>query len=162
MTLAAQVATDIAARYGRDPWDVAAGIGLPVFEERLPSACDEVYVADPEFAVQALIVSRAKSGTEARELVAHGIAHHLLHAGNRLVRDPRVHWTSRHEREADDFAAYLLVGEEELRESGSAMDGPTEFELAEHFSVTTDLIRRRLELLRLEEERLALDRVSID
>ena len=72
-----------------------------------------------------------------RWVVAHAVAHRLLHPSNHV-------WIRRHtdlargfEREAEDFACGLLVDVEEARAEGLV----TSWEVAEHFGVPDEMIR---------------------
>lgn len=139
-----RVAEQTADRHGRDPWAVAESLGIPVYRMRLPSRYREVYFDTG--AVRAIVICPDASVVETRELLAHGLAHHLLHAGNRLGAGP-AGWFHANEREADDFAATLLVPTDRLRAAISSVDAPCLWDLALQFQVSEHMIRRRLRLL---------------
>jgi site-specific recombinase XerD len=71
-----------------------------------------------------------------RELTAHALGHHFLHAGNQLFSLNRtdLQRTLSQEREAHEFAFHLLVPEEELRACFTQRMGLTG--MADHFQVT--------------------------
>lgn len=107
----------------------------------------EIYVAEHRQGGSVGIVVDSRGGPEAvDERIAHGLGHHLLHAGNRLEDRAGAVWSGTHEREADDFAACLLVPIGELRSQLAPLDAPNVWELTSHFQVTEKMIRRRLEL----------------
>jgi len=97
-------------------------------------------------AASGLAIAKDADQTEARELLAHGIAHHLMHVGDRVSGRSRAIWSGRHEREAEDFAAYLLVPEHRFRQLVSDTARAQAAELAEGCQVTERLARRRLSL----------------
>lgn len=144
MTIASRLAERIAAAHGRDPWRAAERLDLAVFVEPLPEGCDEFYVEDPGSGSRALVITTGLSSSDARHLVAHGLAHHLLHVGNRLRNGRRVLWSGRHEREAEEFADRLLMSERELRELVEAIDPPALSEVALHFDVPERAVGRRI------------------
>ncbi len=84
-----------------------------------------------------------------RELIAHVLGHHFLHAGNQLFSLNRtdLQRTLSQEREAREFAFHLLVPEEELRAClAQRMDLA---EMADHFQVTETFMQARCESLSL-------------
>lgn len=140
-------ADELAGRCGSNPWRAAEALGLPVIETRLAGRLTEIYVSDhSEGGSVGLVIDRSGSEVEVRERLAHGIAHHLFHAGNRLDNRAGAHWSGRHEREADDFAALLLIPENALTQALSENDEPEEWELADRFCVSPQLMHRRLVL----------------
>lgn len=85
-----------------------------------------------------------------RYLIAHALAHHLLHAGNQLsFCDWRKVGVLKQEREADECAAHILLPEHEL----SKIRWMRLWELAEYFGVPENLVRRRLTEFATVEER---------
>jgi hypothetical protein len=87
---------------------------------------------------------------ERRYLVAHALGHHLLHCGNQLwFRDWQETSVLRQEREADEFAAHILMPETELERLGN----PTTWDIAEYFGVPEELTTLRLEQFATEKER---------
>jgi len=147
MSLARRLADRTARNHGRDPWKVAARLGLRVRRVGLPGAHREMYVQrHGDDAASGLAIAKDADQTEARELLAHGIAHHLMHVGDRVSGRSRAIWSGRHEREAEDFAAYLLVPEHRFRQLVSDTARAQAAELAEGCQVTERLARRRLSL----------------
>ena len=90
-----------------------------------------------------------------RHLIAHGLAHHLFHRNTRVnyfldERDNRFNYWKhrRQEKEAEVFAAYLLIPEEKLNEllkQDWVQNSPDPIpELAEEFQVSENSMRKRL------------------
>lgn len=147
MTLAARTADTVARNHGRDPWKVARRLGVRVRRKRLPAPHRELYVERHGAKRSAgLAIAQDASAREARELVAHGIGHHLLHVGDRVTGRSSAVWSGRHEREAEDFAALLLIPAYRLRElPGDSHQGDVAL-LSEACDVSEPLARRRLRL----------------
>lgn len=147
MTLARRAADAVARNHGRDPWSVARRLRLRVRRSSLPSPHRELYVQQLRGRRRAgLAIAKDASREEARELVAHGIAHHLLHAGDRVTGGSTAVWSGRHEREADDFAAYLLIPAWRFRELAGEDSQADVADLSDRCSVSEGLARRRLRL----------------
>lgn len=86
-------------------------------------------------------LAQGLSEPERRYLIAHALAHHLMHVGNQLAfHHQRQGLVSREESEADECAAHILIPEEELEEAPCM---PL-WETAEYFNVPEELARRRL------------------
>ena len=90
-----------------------------------------------------IAVNSRLSKRKRRELVAHAIGHHLMHAGNHLAMQKRIYsFGNYHEKQANIFAAVLLMPSDELRRMLKAK--PKLHEIAEHFQVTEELVKLRL------------------
>ena len=78
---------------------------------------------------------------EQRFLIAHALAHHLLHCGNQLTFWP---WQDisrrRQENEADCCAAHILIPEDEIIK----IERLPVWEIAEHFGVPEELGVKRM------------------
>lgn len=147
MTLAQRTADSVARNHGRDPWKVAARLGLRVRRKTLPPPHRELYVErhGPR-KTAGLAIAKDADAQESRELVAHGIGHHLLHVGDRVTGTSSAVWSGRHEREAEDFAALLLVPPYRLKDlPGDSQQGDVAC-LSEACDVSETLARRRLRL----------------
>lgn len=80
-----------------------------------------------------------------RELIAHGIGHHLMHAGNHLTLQNNTYsFGNYHEKQANVFAAWLLVPEEDLTKKLEA--GRVLPDLAHDFGVTDEMMIFRLQI----------------
>jgi Zn-dependent peptidase ImmA (M78 family) len=143
-----QLADGIARRYGREPELIAAAIKVPIYEEELPPRIREMYIGESRSdGIQAIVVRRGLLSPERRELIAHGLAHHFMHCGNRVSQTSGVAWSGRHEHEADDFAACLLIPGLKLAWHLDVIDPPPTAELADEFDVREALLDRRLSLM---------------
>lgn len=111
--------------------------GLDLEEWQFEGRIKEAYLGD------CIGVKKGLPACERRELVAHALGHHFLGVGNHCYFATHNYLTlKKQERTAQCFAAYVLVPEK-LLEKARDMDI---YELAEHFKVTDDFIRFRLEL----------------
>lgn len=138
MRRAVEKAEETYRKYGTtNPAIIARTLGLRVLEEDLKGRLREVYFGD------SIVIRRDLSPVEKREMLAHALGHHLMHAGNHFAMQKRVYsFGNYHEKQADVFAACLLVPEDRL-EDQLRKKLPIH-ELAEHFRVTENLIRLRL------------------
>ena len=86
---------------------------------------------------------------ERRYLIAHALAHHLLHCGNQLsFRGWHTQYRQRQEQEADCCAAHILMPEKELANMAQ-LSLP---EIAEYFGAPDDLVIKRMSNYALQEE----------
>ncbi len=139
MRRAIDKAKETQGRFGTEPALVAEELGLRVIEENLAGRLREVYFGD------SIVIRRDLLDPEKRELVAHAIGHHLLHAGNHLSMQNRVYsFGNYHERQANVFAAFLLMPDEQLEDL--LYDGVTPSELADAFGVSDQLVEFRLKV----------------
>ena len=145
-TLAREVADRVARNHGRDPWKVAERLGLRIMRTNLPRPHRELYAQRHDRAVAGMAIAKDAGERETRELLAHGIAHHLMHVGDRVTGRSRAIWSGRHEREADDFAAYLLIPPHRLERVTTDTARAQAAEVAETCDVSEVLARRRLRL----------------
>jgi len=152
MKTAIKKANEIYAKYGNNLTLICKELGLEVIEDNLEGRLKEVYFGD------SIVVKKDLKKAEKQELIAHAIGHHLMHAGNHLSQQKRIYsFGNYHERQANAFAAYLLIPENKL--GSKIYDGVRADELAEHFNVTEKLmsyrlkIRAHFELSKKESER---------
>lgn len=139
MRRAMRQAEGVRKHFGGDPERIARALGLLVLEEELTGRLEEIYFGD------AIVLRRALPEPVKRELIAHAIGHHVMHAGNHLTLETRTYsFGNYHERQANVFAACLLVPEEELQakiEAGRPLP-----DLSQDFEVTDELLLFRLQL----------------
>ena len=146
MTTARRIAEHTARNHGRDPWKVASRLGVRVSRARLPGRHREMYVERHGLApASAVVIATDADDAEARELLAHALGHHLMHAGDRVSGQSQAVWSGRHEREAEDFAALLLAPDYRLAKLAGGPEAHA-VELAESCGISLDLARRRLRL----------------
>jgi len=115
--------------------------GLSLDDWRFAGRIKEAYLGD------SIGIKDTVNPKKRRELVAHALGHHFLHAGNHLYFETHDQFiTFKQEHEAQCFAAELLIPRETLNEIKSL---PID-ELAEYFSVTEEFMRFRLAILKKE------------
>jgi len=86
---------------------------------------------------------------ERRHLIAHALAHHLMHRGNQLsFHGWQKMSRNKQEREADDCATHILMPETEL----DKMREMPAWELADYFGVPEDLVKQRMTDFATDEE----------
>jgi len=145
MRRAIEEAKKIHGRYGTDVTLITEELGLSVIEEDLEGRLREVYFGD------SIVIRRDLPEAEKRELIAHAIGHHLLHAGNHLAMQNRVYsFGNYHERQANVFVAFLLMPEKELEDR--LYEGIATAELADAFEVNESLAEFRLKLRTARQE----------
>jgi Zn-dependent peptidase ImmA (M78 family) len=84
-----------------------------------------------------------------RHLIAHALAHHLLHCGNQLAFSQ--HWQgepARQEREAEECAAHILIPAKQLEKVIPC----SVWEIADHFDVPAELAYQRINKYATREE----------
>jgi len=132
-------ANQISEIHGNDLDQIANSLGLNVIPQRMEGRLREFYVSG------SIVINENLSNREKRELIAHAIGHHLLHAGNHLAMQKRIYsFGNYHEKQANVFAACLLMPLEDLARfisNRSRID-----EIANHFQVREDLVRLRLKI----------------
>jgi Zn-dependent peptidase ImmA (M78 family) len=147
-------ANEIRRKYGVDDLEfVAAKFGAEVVEQPLGTIIKEAYFKDEGV----IVIDPNLHLYQKRHLIAHGLAHHLFHKNckaNYFLDGKADHITKWKimdmEKEAEVFAAYLLIPEEELNEllnQDWVKESPDPIpELAEEFQVSPHFMRKRLEL----------------
>lgn len=112
--------------------------GLSLDDWQFAGRIKEAYLGD------SIGIKNTVDSKKRRELIAHALGHHFLHAGNHLYFEQHDQFiTFKQEHEAQCFAAELLIPTPLLE---PIKDWPT-YELADYFSVNEDLIKFRLEVL---------------
>ena len=132
-------------------------LGFPVDMERLAHAegCECVYwpFLEPVEEVKCgrwIGIADRLPREEQRCLIAHAVAHHLMHSGNQLLfHGWMLLYRNKQEQEADCCAAHILMPEEELRRCGHR----TIVEIAEHFGVTEKMADLRMTDYATSDER---------
>jgi len=111
-------ANEIRQKYGIDDLEfLASKLGAEVVELPLGRIIKEMYIKDEGV----IVVDPNLHPYKKRHLIAHALAHHLFHRKSRVnyfIEDRNDYinnWLLReHEKEAEVFAAYLLIPEEKL------------------------------------------------
>jgi Zn-dependent peptidase ImmA (M78 family) len=146
-------AKEIRKKYGLDNLEfVASKLGAKVVEFPLGRIIKEVYLKD----LRVIVIDPNLHPYKKRHLIAHGLAHHLFHRDsqvNYFIKDGEDFLKTlkirQQEREAEVFAAYLLIPEEKLsailKEEWVKDSLDPIPELAEEFQVSPHFMRKRLE-----------------
>jgi len=150
-------AEEIRKKYGTDDLEeLAEKLGAEVVEEKLGRIIKEAYFKD----LKVIVIDPDLHPYKKRHLIAHALAHHLFHQKRKAnyFLDDKDDFTNRlkvreKEREAEVFAAYLLIPEDKLKEILTqewVKEHPNPIpELAEEFQVSENFMRKRLEFLRI-------------
>ena len=96
------------------------------------------FTVQKEMQIDGQIAVAERLGPEWRRwVIAHAIAHRLLHPGNHIEQRDHTDLPLPWEREAEDFAHALLIDEEEALAEGFVYA----WEVAEHFGVPVEVVR---------------------
>jgi len=154
-------ANEIREKIGIDDLELLASkLGAEVIEMPLGRIIKEMYIKDEGI----IVIDPNLHPYKKRHLIAHGLAHHLFHRKSRVnyfIEDRNNYlnnWLLReHEKEAEVFAAYLLIPEDRLNEilqQDWVKESPDPIpELAEEFQVSENFMRKRLEFHKKENTR---------
>jgi len=146
----------LAVEKAREIHDRYPGLSFPIDMEWLASV-EHCEIVDWPFLLPVKEVKQGRwigiaegiSKRERRHLIAHALAHQLLHCGNQLsFRDWQKTIVCKQEREAEECAAHILMPETEL---ARVIDMPV-WEIAEHFGVPEELACQRISEFATEEE----------
>jgi len=150
-------ANEIREKYGTDNIEeLAQKLGAEVVEEKLGRIIKEAYFKD----LKVIVIDPDLHPYKKRHLIAHALAHHLFHQKIKAnyFLDDKEDFANRmrvrkKEREAEVFAAYLLIPEDKLKEVLSqewVKEHPNPIpELAEEFQVSENFMRKRMEFLKI-------------
>ncbi|MBI5870058.1 MAG: ImmA/IrrE family metallo-endopeptidase [Actinobacteria bacterium] len=146
-------ANRIYEQFGNDLDRITESLGLTVLYEKMEGRMKEVYF-------RGLIVIREDlPQREKRELVAHAIAHDLLHAGNHMAMQKRIYsFGNYHEKQANIFAACLLVPSIEFE--AFVKNKPRIDEIANHFQVMEELASLRIKIWKNYEQGITKKRLT--
>ena len=147
----------LAAEKARELHQRHSGMSIPVDMERLAEAegCELIDwpFLEPVKEVKQgrwIGIAQGIGERERRHLIAHALAHHLLHCGNQLSFHQRLQVEpARQEREAEACAAHILM-------PGAEMDrviNLSVWELADYFDVPEELAYQRINEFATEEEK---------
>jgi Zn-dependent peptidase ImmA (M78 family) len=110
---------------------VAETLGLKVLYWQFRGRIDEVKMW------QFIVMSNYLPYRQRNWAIAHGIGHHVLHAGNQAWLRVHTLLAVKDERQAEDFAYGLLVDEEE-----AMVERLADWEWSEYFRVPDELLWR--------------------
>ncbi|MCD6549946.1 ImmA/IrrE family metallo-endopeptidase [bacterium] len=145
-------ANEIRKKYGLDDlYFVAEKLGARVVEHPLGRIIKEAYFKD----LRVIVIDPSLHPYKKRHLIAHGLAHHLFHRNrkvNYFLDQGRCFLKNldviQQEREAEVFAAYLLIPEDKLnillKEEWIKESLDPIPELAEEFQVSEHFMKKRL------------------
>lgn len=122
-----------------DPEKILNELGVAVLLAPLSGRLKEIYFTDH------IVIDKNLTIPERRQLTAHALCHHVMHAGNHIVKKKLPYsYGNVHEKQADVFAAYLLMPEEKLERLIG--DNLTIYDLAEKFEVLPYFAKFRIGL----------------
>ena len=139
MNRARRKAESIFEKYGNDLPAVLAKLDIEVLEVPMNGRLKEIFFGDH------IVLKRGLSGQEKRELTAHALGHHFMHSGSHYASSKKIYtFSNYHEKQANVFAAYLLIPEKELQKM--IFPDINAADIAEAFEVTDEFACFRLEL----------------
>ncbi len=104
MNTARRKALEVAKVYDSNLQNILDVEGIGIIERPLFGRLRELYFGD------FIVIKADLLEEERKELIAHALGHHFLHAGNHYgVSSGTYSWDKLQERQADVFAAYLLT-----------------------------------------------------
>ncbi|HEC87093.1 MAG TPA: ImmA/IrrE family metallo-endopeptidase [Thermoplasmatales archaeon] len=145
-------ANEIRRRYGLDDlYFVAEKLGAKAVEYPLGRIIKEAYFKD----LGVIVIDPSLHPYKKRHLIAHGLAHHLFHRNRKVnyFHDQGKYFLKnldviQQEKEAEVFAAYLLIPEDKLNvllKEEWIKESPNPIpELAEEFQVSERFMKKRL------------------
>lgn len=126
--------------------DYAERAGIAVYYGRLP-LCESLSISRGETCYIAVDPFSIKSMADGMVKIAHEIGH--CETGSFYNRNSLCDTRARHEYRADKWAAHYLLPPDKLQEAVD--DGCTEpWQLAEHFGVTEEFVRRAVYIYQCE------------
>jgi len=139
MRRAIKKAEEVFKKYGNDLDVILDALDIEVLEVPLEGRVKEIFFNDH------IVIKEGLSEPEKRELIAHALGHYFLHAGNHLAfSQSPVAIDNYHERQADVFAAYLLIPDQKLKKSYNMSISISD--LANELNTNIPLLQLRLSL----------------
>ncbi|MBU0648103.1 ImmA/IrrE family metallo-endopeptidase [Patescibacteria group bacterium] len=137
-SLAQQKANEVIKLFiSNDPYTIAAGENIEVFEQPMSGRLKELYFGDY------IVLNQTMTHNNKRHYLAHALGHHYMHTGNYLFfTQMRYLQNTKEEVQAEEFAAHLLIPNNKLRQTTNLNIA----ELADHFQVSPHFVKYRLEL----------------
>ena len=147
MNRAIKKAQEIYNKYGNDLDKILAAERIDVLEVPLAGRFKEIFFGDY------IVLKDSLSPEEKRELTAHALAHHYLHAGSHYAASKKIYsFSNYHEKQADVFAAYLLMPNEKF-EKVLYPDVPIT-EISDKLNVTPKFAGFRLKMYNTQNPRV--------
>ena len=142
MNRAVDKANEIISRFKtNDPEKILEKLGVDILDVSLKGRLKEIFFGDH------IVLKKGLEREERRQLLAHALCHHLMHSGNHWQTKNRAYsFGNYHERQADVFAAYLLIPTDELKKIISP--SLATHQVAEHFNVSAEFADFRLKLIK--------------
>ncbi|PIU27931.1 MAG: hypothetical protein COW32_01080 [Candidatus Aquicultor secundus] len=135
MNIARKTALEVVEKYGNGLQGILDAEGVQIIYFALAGRLKELYFGD------FIILKSGLPEAERHELIAHALGHHFLHAGNHFFvsTSDTNPWDKLQERQAEVFAAYLLMPK---------VNNLSVQEIANSFTVTEKFASFRLKLLK--------------
>ncbi len=139
MNKARRKALEIVKECGNSLADILKSEGVQIIYFALAGRLKELYFGD------FIILKSGLPEPERHELIAHALGHHFLHAGNHFFvsTSDTNPWDKLQERQAEVFAAYLLMPN---------VSNLSVQEIANRFTVTEGFASFRLKLLKVYKQ----------
>jgi len=139
MNTAVRKSEEMYKKYGNDVYSIASSLDLDIIDVPMEGEAKEFFWGD------AITIKEGLEEPLRRELIAHAICHYLLHSGSHYaLQSRRYSYGNYHEKQANVFAAFLLMPDKEL-EKFEGKDLAIH-DLAEEFNVTPQFMKFRLGL----------------
>lgn len=145
MNRARRKAEEVFKKYGNDLPDILDSLDIEVIGVPMSGRLKEIFFGDH------IVLRNDLSAQEKRELTAHALGHHFMHAGSHYAASRKIYtFSNYHEKQANIFAAYLLIPEHELL--NTIYPDVTTADIAESFEVSTEFAAFRLELYKATKQ----------
>lgn len=145
MNRARRKAEEVFKEYGNDLPALLQRLDIEVLEVPMNGRLKEIFFGDH------IVLKNDLSDQEKRELTAHALGHHFLHSGSHYAASRKIYtFSNYHEKQANIFAAFLMIPETELERL--IYPDLKASEIAESFEVTPEFATFRLELYKATKE----------
>jgi hypothetical protein len=139
MNRARRKAEEVIKEYGNNLGAILEILDIDLLEVAMKGRLKEIFFGDH------IVLRRDLSYLEKQELTAHALGHHFMHSGSHYAAARKIYtFSNYHEKQANIFAAYLLIPEDELEKT--IYPDVKASDIAESFEVTPEFATFRLEL----------------
>lgn len=139
MNRAKEKAEEIYNKYDNDLDKILSKEKIDVLEVPLAGRFKEIFFGDY------VVLKDSLSPEEKRELTAHALGHHFLHAGSHYAASKKIYtFSNYHEKQADIFAAHLLIPDEKFEKM--LYHGIPITEISEKFDITPKFANFKVKL----------------